>query len=90
MKSLPPDLVAYSRTPEYDESSVPKGLLKEHSTKAGVWGRIVIEEGQLNYRIIESGEVVRLSPERHGVVEPQMLHQVAPEGAVRFWVEFLR
>lgn len=90
MKTLPEGLTAYSRTPEFTETRIPRGLLREHSTKAGVWGRIVIESGALTYRIIESGEVVELSPRLHGVVEPEVLHEVSPRGKVRFWVEFLK
>lgn len=90
MKTLPPDVQAYFRTPEFNEATIPAGLLRQHTTKAGVWGRIVIEEGSLLYRIAESGEEVVLSPERHGVVEPEAPHEVAPQGKVRFWVEFLK
>jgi tellurite resistance-related uncharacterized protein len=47
---LPPGLVAYKRTPEFDENTLPAGLKKAHSTKAGVWGVIHILEGRLIYR----------------------------------------
>ncbi len=40
MKNLPDNLEAYKRTPEFDENSVPKGLLKAHQTKQGVWGKL--------------------------------------------------
>lgn len=90
MKSLPPSVEAYRRTPEFDESSVPKALRASHSTKAGVWGRIVVLEGALHYRIPASAEDVLLEPGREGVVEPQVEHAVEPAGPVRFFVEFLR
>jgi tellurite resistance-related uncharacterized protein len=91
---LPPGLEAYRRTPEFSEVSVPKGLLQEHSTKAGVWGLIRVVEGQLLYRITDHR---RVSTERllgagdaPGVVEPEILHRVEPKGRVRFFVEFFR
>ncbi len=53
MKALPKNVTAYKKTPEFDELSVPKGLLNAHQTKVGVWGKIVILEGQLQYTINE-------------------------------------
>lgn len=91
MLKLPAHLQAYKRTPIFTESTVPAGLLKAHRTKAGTWGKIVVLEGQLRYRILEPApEDVLLGPDVHGVVEPSMAHEVAPLGEVRFYVEFYR
>jgi len=91
MKNLPDNLEAYKRTPEFDENSVPKGLLKAHQTKQGVWGKIVVLEGELQYSIDSSdNEVLVLSTNKYGVVEPEVFHQVKPVGEVRFYVEFYR
>ena len=91
MKTLPAAAVAYKRTPDFTESTVPSGLLRRHATKAGTWGKIVVLEGSLTYRILEpSLEEVLLSPERFGVIEPRALHDVVPHAGVRFYVEFLR
>lgn len=91
MKSLPPDVSPYKRTPEFDADSVPAGLLKSHDTRPGVWGRIVVLEGELLYRILEPMlEEVLLTPARHGVVEPTVRHEVVPRPGVRFYVEFHR
>ena len=89
MKTLPPDASAYKRTPEFTETTVPNGLLNDHTTKEGVWGKIVVVEGILEYVIQEPEvEVVHLTPERFGVVEPTVKHHVKPLGSVRFYVEF--
>lgn len=91
MQHLPDDVVAYKRTATFTRESVPKALLGEHRTKVGTWGKIVVLEGHLLYRILEPEvEEVRLSPERYGVVEPAVLHQVEPLGDVEFYVEFYR
>lgn len=91
MKALPPDVVPYSRTREFTESTVPASLRSRHSTKAGVWARIRVLQGSLRYRILEPRpEEHVLSPEAPGVVEPAIPHQVEPLGEVRFYVEFLR
>ena len=91
MKSLPPGVAAYRRTPEFDETSIPAGLLRRHTTKAGVWGAIRVVEGSLLYRILEpEAEEHVLTPEQPGVVEPEVPHEIAPRGTVRFFVEFCR
>jgi tellurite resistance-related uncharacterized protein len=89
MKALPEGISSYKRTPEFTEQTVPAGLLKDHQTKEGVWGKIVILEGALEYTIIEPElEVIQLNESRHGVVEPTILHHIKPLGPVRFYVEF--
>ena len=91
MRALPEGLALVRRTPEFTEDTLPAGLRRRHSTKAGTWGRIVVFEGALRYRILApKPEEHLLSPDRPGVVEPGVPHEVAPEGAVRFCVEFLR
>ncbi|WP_417550237.1 DUF1971 domain-containing protein [Methylophaga sp.] len=88
MKSLPDNVVAYKRTPEFDQNSVPTGLLNNHQTKEGVWGKIVVMSGKLQYTIQQPFEEIALDSNKYGVVEPTVLHQVKPIGPVRFYVEF--
>ena len=91
MKSLPPEVTPYRRTREFSQTTVPDALRHRHSTARGVWGRIYVLEGSLRYRILEpQPEEHVLSPERSGIVEPEVPHEVEPLGAVRFYVEFLR
>ena len=89
MKELPGNVSPYKRTPDFTETSVPKSLLKSHSTKAGTWGKIVVLEGSLIYRILEPGiEEFRLDPEHPGTIEPTVRHEVEPGAQVRFYVQF--
>lgn len=91
MKTLPDEVRPYRRTPVFTETTVPAALLRAHTTKAGTWGRILVLEGRLRYRILSPAvEDILLTPERFGVVEPQVPHEVAPDGPVKFCVEFLR
>lgn len=88
---MPDGAAQYARTPEFSETSTPANLLRRHRTKPGTWGRIVVSAGRLRYRILEpTVEEVELSPERPGIVEPQVPHEVEPLGEVRFHVEFWR
>ena len=89
MKTLPPDVTAYKRTPLFTQDSVPQGLLHNHSTKEGVWGLIQVMEGRLEYTIGAEEEHI-LTPGQPGVVEPQVVHHVKPLAEVAFFVEFYK
>lgn len=82
---------AYRRTPVFTQETVPPGLLRTHQTKAGVWTLIHVVEGKLLYRVTETLEETVLEAEGEpGVIEPELRHEVAPLGTVRFFVEFYR
>lgn len=91
MKLLPPEVNPYKKTPIFDEETIPKGLLADHRTLAGVWGRIVVLEGELTYTIKgEPDETLILNHKTDGVVEPQVIHFVRPNGKVKFFVQFYK
>jgi len=90
MKSLPSNVSAYKRTDVFNETSVPKGLLNDHRTLPGVWGKIVVLEGSLQYTIVEEQSEYELNVEKFGVVEPEVTHHVKPNGKVSFYVEFYK
>ena len=88
---LPESFAPYKRTADFDEHSVPAGLLADHSTKRGVWARIHVLGGALTYivepplareQLVAAGE--------SAIVVPEVVHRVRPEGPVRFFVEFHR
>ncbi|WP_425323509.1 ferredoxin FdxA [Acidithiobacillus ferriphilus] len=84
-------LEEYKRTPEFDREHIPAGLLHDHHTKAGVWGRIVILEGRLRYCLDDgSGRNWSLSPERPVWIPPDVPHHVEAADMVRFYVSFWR
>lgn len=88
--SLPEGLAAYKRTPIFTEETVPKGLLNDHNTKAGVWGQIHVESGQLNYVVASTGHSYILVPGTVGTVIPEERHHIESVGPVQFFVEFWR
>lgn len=87
-RELPADAVEYKRTRVFDEHTVPAGLLADHATRAGVWGRIEVELGELGFRI--DGGLQVLTPDRPGIIPPEEPHEVVLRGPVRFQVVFLR
>jgi len=87
---LPDSFVSYKQTPVFTEKTVPASLKKEHSTKTGVWAKIIVTEGKLRYRVDALGADMELSQNRPGVVVPEVLHSVEPLGTVCFFVEFYK
>jgi tellurite resistance-related uncharacterized protein len=96
MKDLPAGFVKYSQVPKtgaFSTDTIPTGLLKEHTTKAGTWGVICVSQGKLRYQINEPPPpaVYTLDCDTRGIIEPQVKHEVAPfTDDVRFVVEFYR
>ncbi len=88
---FPQGYVSYQKTPVFDEHSIPKGLQSEHSTKPGVWAKLRILEGRLNYHILSPiNQKLSLDSAQEGIIVAEVLHYVEPEGKVRFYVEFFR
>lgn len=85
---IPDDFVPYKRTDDFTATTIPAGLRKDHTTKAGVWARIVVAEGRLRYHVL--GRTIEVTADAAGIVLPEVPHHVEPDGAVRFHVEFLR
>ena len=97
MPILPPDVVKYSQVPKegfFVKDKIPRGLLKDHTTKKGTWGVIRVAAGKLLYRIEEPEPALEfeLTPDGPGgIIEPTRLHKVAPlTDDVEFCVEFHR
>jgi tellurite resistance-related uncharacterized protein len=85
---LPNNVTEYKRTAEFDETSMPDGLRRAHSTKPGVWALIHVVQGKLLYRRTAAREEQILTPEQPGLVRPEEEHMVVPQGPVRFYVAF--
>ena len=89
--TIPAGFVAYRRTPVFTRETVPAGLLRAHTTKAGTWGLLHVLEGQLLFRVHEPASETLLEPGRPpGVIPSQAPHEVAPQGdgPLRFCIEF--
>lgn len=95
MPRLPAAVVKYGQVPKegaFTATTVPRGLLKQHNTKAGTWGLIRVLQGRLRYQINEPRiSVFELDVNTPGVIEPQVMHEVRPlSDDLRFVVEFHR
>jgi tellurite resistance-related uncharacterized protein len=88
MPEIPKDAAAYHESRVFDEGTIPDNLKRDHRTKAGVWGRIVVESGRLAYTLGDRTWVLRAGVDGH--IPPDTAHHVEPVGEVRFKVVFLR
>ncbi|MDB4946391.1 MAG: hypothetical protein JWP97_5925 [Labilithrix sp.] len=89
MPKLPPDVAPYKQTPVFDRVSVPAGLKRSHTVKAGTWGEIVVEHGRVGYVLEDDGDLtIVLNPGIIGVIAPERPHHVQPEDDARFFVRF--
>jgi tellurite resistance-related uncharacterized protein len=80
----------YRTTPVFDESTLPAGLRRVHSTKAGVWGLVRMLEGRLRLSFPETGRDLVLRPGEPGLLQPCEPHSVEPLSPFRMQVEFYR
>lgn len=88
---FPDGLLAFKRTPDFEENTLPNGLRSRHFISPGVWGKIHVMEGKLKYSILEPlDQEMVLNSSVIGVVLPEVPHQVEPLGQTRFYVEFFR
>lgn len=85
---LPAHFVAYRHTPVFTETTMPAALRADHTTRAGVWAKIIVLEGRLRYRVDGLDVTKTLSPDEVGIVLPEVVHHVEPLGPVQFRVEF--
>lgn len=91
LHDLPESVVKYSASPVFNETTVPVALLKDHKVKDGVWGRLVVFHGSIDYIIPDVKMITKtVTPSNHAIIEPEVLHHVSLNGPVEFQVEFYR
>ena len=81
MSGLPDNVSLFRDLGELDEISIPAGLLKDHSLKEGVWGRLEMLAGSLRFvwaagepsgRILSAGDTM--------IIPPTKLHHLELDG----------
>jgi len=83
---VPPE--PYKATPVFDQDTLPVGLRRDHSTKAGVWGLVRVLEGRLRLEYGDGTPERLLGPREAGLILPEQKHRVEPLGPMRMLVEF--
>ncbi|MEM7461654.1 MAG: DUF1971 domain-containing protein [Pseudomonadota bacterium] len=85
---LPPHVVLARQTSMFNSDTVPKGLLRDHATKAGTWGRLVVQQGVVEFHDQGSSERRQVEAGEHQVIIPEAVHFIEPTGDAVFFVEF--
>lgn len=87
----PESLEFSERTPEWTDQTLPARLLEQHICQTGVWTRIHVIGGSMNYRVGEPvNRTLHLMPGTPGIIPPQVPHALQPDGPVRFHIEYYR
>jgi len=87
---LPNGLTLVRSSPEWNEHTIPAGLLRDHRIAAGTWGQITVHHGQLHFTLRTTPELdVIVGPDATQAIPPEIKHVVHPLGPVRFSIHFL-
>ncbi len=87
---LPVDVSKYKETKIFNATTVPKGLLKDHATKADIWGKLKVHEGTVIYVDIASSKEREVTSGSFQIIEPEAPHFIQPSEDAQFHVEFYR
>ena len=87
---LPADVSKYKETKVFNATTVPKGLLKDHATKADVWGKLQVHVGTVMYVDVASAKEREVTSGSFQIIEPEALHFIQPSEEAEFHVEFYR
>ena len=91
MIELPVGLELARTTPDFDETTVPQGLLAAHQVAEGVWGRLVVLSGSLTFYFEDDSAAPRsMRAGEDQVIPPVRPHHLEIDGPVPFHVEFHR
>lgn len=87
---LPEGAAVYRTTDTFDETTLPAGLRRDHTIRAGSWGRVEVLAGRLRFVMPPLAIDRELAAGEHAIIPPEVPHHVEPLGAVRMRVVFLR
>lgn len=92
MLELPIDVKPYKKTPVFTKDTIPRGLLAEHSTKAGTWGVLEVECGSLQYVVTQAGfeEMLTIHAGSTAIIAPEHTHYVELSSDTVFHINFHR
>ena len=87
---LPNGLTLVRSSPEWNEHTIPAGLLRDHRIAAGTWGQLIVHFGRLRFTLRTTPEFdVIVDPDATQAIPPEIKHVVHPLGPVRFSIHFL-
>ena len=92
MPKIPEGLKLTETSPTYDRANFPDSLATDFAMPAGVWGKVVVKEGMLQFVVEPDGAASRgflVDPQFAGVMAPGLPHRLSPAmGDVVFYIEY--
>ena len=89
MTALPASVEKYSQSRLFTETTTPPNFQRNHATRSGVWGKLMVETGGMDFAWAEGGEWA-LTEGDSVTIPPETPHRVTLTGPVSFYVEFYR
>lgn len=77
-------------TPIMNEKNVFPQILGNHMAPKDKWGKIVVVQGELNYKWHDDDTIYTVDFENPLIIEPERVHNVILIGEVQFKVEFYK
>lgn len=77
-------------TPFMNEDNIFSQILESHMAPKGKWGRVVVEEGHINYKWNDSDDIYVIDKENPLLIEPEREHKLILDGFVKVKVEFYK
>lgn len=88
---MPTDAKRYARSLDFNHQTVPEKLLSEHNLKAGTWGMLCVDKGEVRYfrAGCDTPDVILRSGDLH-VIPTQQMHFIQVGENAKFYIEFWR
>ncbi|MCH2204675.1 MAG: DUF1971 domain-containing protein [Lentisphaerales bacterium] len=90
MKALPENVQLYKSTPVFNQDTIPKGILNQHNTKAGTWGKLVVLSGEVIFVDLQNNWEITATADRPVNIVPEAWHHLKVCGPVELKVEFYK
>lgn len=89
--AMPAAAEKYNETKDFTQETIPAGFTREHSTKEGVWGKIIVVKGALELTVYApEARQIMLNEGEFAVAAPRQTHSVTLGEDASFKVEFFR
>lgn len=88
-RDMPGGLQHTRTTPEFTHESTPEGLRRAHRIATGVWGRLHVREGHVDFIFEDDTNTpIAVMAGEHVDIPPDTPHHVVTRPGCRFAVEF--
>lgn len=86
---LPQDARLVDISAHYNETSIPRELKQSQPLPDGLWGKLIVEEGEILLVVKGSSGGEKLAAESETIIPPETPFRIAPTGAeARFYFQY--